>query len=210
MTPLAPVLPPQRVVADGKFFRLGGSKFFLKGITYGPFAPDENGVTFAPPERTARDFHLMRKLGANGLRVYYPPPLWFLDLAQEQGLKVLIDIPWPKHLCFLDAEETRQERATSCARRWQEPRGTPPCSRSAWSTKSPRKLSAGVAWRASSASSTNSSTWPGPWTRRLSTLSPTIRRRNFSGRATSTSSASTSICTGQKTSKLTWPDCKCR
>ncbi len=109
MTPLAPVLPPQRVVADGKFFRLGGSKFFLKGITYGPFAPDENGVTFAPPERTARDFHLMRKLGANGLRVYYPPPRWFLDLAQEQGLKVLIDIPWPKHLCFLDAEETRQE-----------------------------------------------------------------------------------------------------
>ena len=33
-----------RVRVDGKFFRLGDKKFFPKGVTYGPFAPDAAGV----------------------------------------------------------------------------------------------------------------------------------------------------------------------
>src|SRR5262249_50858583 len=109
MTSAASVLPADRVVADGKFFRLAEAKLFLKGVTYGPFAPDKRGQTFATPEQTARDFALIRKLGANLLRVYYPPERWFLDLAHENDLKVLIDIPWPKHLCFLDSQEAQQE-----------------------------------------------------------------------------------------------------
>ena len=99
----------ERVAVDGKFFRLGREKFHIKGVTYGPFAPNESGETFASREQTARDFALVRELGANVLRVYYPPPRWFLDHAQEQGLKVLIDIPWPKHLCFLDSDEAQEE-----------------------------------------------------------------------------------------------------
>src|SRR5438093_1193875 len=116
MIPAAPGPPADRVVVDGKFFRLAGTKFFLKGVTYGPFAPDEHGGTFATPEQTASDFQRIGELHANLLRVYYPPPLWFLDLAHEQGLKVLIDIPWPKHLCFLDAKET-QDGAREVVRR---------------------------------------------------------------------------------------------
>src|SRR3712207_6636648 len=29
-----------RVRRDGKFFRLGSEKFYVKGVTYGPFAPN--------------------------------------------------------------------------------------------------------------------------------------------------------------------------
>ncbi|MBI3853898.1 MAG: glycosyltransferase [Verrucomicrobia bacterium] len=98
-----------RVSVDGKFFRLGPRKFHAKGITYGPFAPNANGEMFATPQQTARDFKLINELGANFLRVYYVPPIWFLDLAAEHGLKILIDIPWPKHLCFLDLERSQEE-----------------------------------------------------------------------------------------------------
>ena len=93
-----------RVSVDGKFFRLGGRKFHPKGVAYGPFAPNAADGTFAPREQTAKDFAQIRELGANLVRVYHVPPRWFLDLATEHGLKVMVDIPWNKHLCFLETE----------------------------------------------------------------------------------------------------------
>lgn len=98
-----------RVQVDGKFFRLDGQRFYAKGITYGPFAPNANGEMFASPEQTARDFKLIRELGANLIRVYYAPPRWLLDIATEHDLKVFVDIPWPKHLCFMDSEASQYE-----------------------------------------------------------------------------------------------------
>jgi glycosyltransferase involved in cell wall biosynthesis len=105
----APSVAPSggRASVDGKFFRLNGKKLFFKAVTYGPFAPDAQGETFGSQTQVAADFRLIQELGANGIRVYYPPPRWFLNLALEHGLKVLIDIPWPKHLCFLDSEEAQ-------------------------------------------------------------------------------------------------------
>jgi GT2 family glycosyltransferase len=100
---------PARMRVDGKFFRLGGQKYYVKGITYGPFAPNAQNEMFPSPEQTARDFKQITGLGANLLRVYYLPPLWFLDLAGEHGLKILIDVPWSKHLCFLDSERSQNE-----------------------------------------------------------------------------------------------------
>src|SRR6267142_6399944 len=97
----------ERVRVDGKFFRLGDRKFHVKGITYGPFAPNADGEMFASPEQTAGDFKQIVELGANVIRVYYAPPLWLLNLASEHGLKVLVDVPWPKHLCFLDSERSQ-------------------------------------------------------------------------------------------------------
>jgi hypothetical protein len=32
-----------------------------------------------------------------------------LDLAHEHDLKLLVDIPWAKHLCFLDSNEAQEE-----------------------------------------------------------------------------------------------------
>ncbi|HEX4646191.1 MAG TPA: glycosyltransferase, partial [Verrucomicrobiae bacterium] len=98
-----------RATVDGKFFRLGREKFFLKGVTYGPFAPNEQTGTFASPAQTSRDFIQLRELGVNVLRVYHVPQPWLLDLAGAQGLKLLIDIPWPKHLCFLESDEFRRQ-----------------------------------------------------------------------------------------------------
>src|SRR5437870_13732008 len=98
-----------RVLVDGKFFRLGGKKFYAKGLTYGPFAPNEQKGMFPAREQTARDFLQIRELGANLLRVYYVPPRWFLDLAAEHDLRVLVDVPWPKHLCFLESGRAKKE-----------------------------------------------------------------------------------------------------
>jgi GT2 family glycosyltransferase len=97
-----------RVSVDGKFFRLGAEKFHVRGVAYGPFAPNAAGRPFASPEQTAADFKRIRQLNANVVRVYEVPDRWFLDLADEHGLKVLVDVPWNKHLCFLDSAEYRE------------------------------------------------------------------------------------------------------
>lgn len=102
-----------RISVDGKFFRRGAAKFFLKGVAYGPFAPDAHGQPFASPDQTARDFLLARELGVNLLRVYHVPPRWFLDLAAVNDLLLLIDIPWNQHLCFLDSAEQRAAARTA-------------------------------------------------------------------------------------------------
>ncbi|MCC6820529.1 MAG: glycosyltransferase [Verrucomicrobiota bacterium] len=96
-----------RVWVDGKFFRRGAEKFLLKGVAYGPFAPNAKGEPFASPEQTGRDFALIRELRANLLRLYHIPPRWFLDLAAQHDLLLLIDIPWDKHLLFLDEAARR-------------------------------------------------------------------------------------------------------
>ncbi len=115
----------ERVSVDGKFFRLGARKFHVKGITYGPFAPNADGELFASPEQTARDLKQLLELGANLLRVYHVPPRWFLDLAAQEGLKVLIDIPWAKHLCFADTGQSQREARQAVREAVQETRGHP-------------------------------------------------------------------------------------
>ncbi|MCX7872027.1 MAG: glycosyltransferase [Verrucomicrobiae bacterium] len=104
-----------RVKVDGKFFRLGEKKFFPKGVTYGPFAPDKDGLYFPAKEQVRKDFELIRELGANLIRVYNIPPRWLVDLAAEFDLKLLIDIPWGTHFCFLDSQQ-EQENARNAVR----------------------------------------------------------------------------------------------
>jgi O-antigen biosynthesis protein len=101
-----------RVRRDGKFFRLGDQKFSIKGVTYGPFAPNADGDYLPQRDQVHRDFAQIRELGANCLRVYNLPPKWFLDSAQDFGLKVLLDIAWPKNLTFIgDDKLMNQARA---------------------------------------------------------------------------------------------------
>jgi GT2 family glycosyltransferase len=95
------------VTVDGKFFRLGGGKFHVKGVSYGPFEPVAGGEAFASRERTKTDFAQIRELGANLVRVYHVPPRWFLDEAEQHGLKVLVDIPWNGDFNFLDSPKVR-------------------------------------------------------------------------------------------------------
>ena len=101
-----------RVRRDGKFFRLGDEKFYVKGLTYGPFAPNKEGICLPDPEQAGKDFELIGELGANCLRIYHLPPQWFLDLAQERGLKIFLDVSWPKNLNFVgDPEMTEEARS---------------------------------------------------------------------------------------------------
>ena len=98
---------PVRVRA--KFFFEGEKKFFIKGVTYGPFAPDENGEYFGTPEGAARDLDLMVESGVNLVRIYYVPPRWFLDLCEKRHIRALISIPWAEHLEFLKDAKIRNE-----------------------------------------------------------------------------------------------------
>ena len=98
-----------RVRVDGKFFRVGDGKFYIKGLTYGPFMRAANGERVPSPREVVRDFAQILELGANLVRLYYAPPRWFLDLASEHGLKLLIDTPWRPQSCFLDSEIKRED-----------------------------------------------------------------------------------------------------
>jgi GT2 family glycosyltransferase len=106
--PAATASRPTRVRVDGKFFRLGEEKFWVKGVTYGPFAPNDAGHHLPEPEQLERDLAQLRALGANTIRLYHAPPRSLLDAAQAHGLKVLVDVPWSKHRCFLDDEGDRE------------------------------------------------------------------------------------------------------
>ncbi len=56
------------------------------------------------------------------LRVYYVPPPWLLDLAAQHGLRLMVDVPWAKHLCFFESYDVQVEARKSvreAARRCQ-------------------------------------------------------------------------------------------
>ena len=97
----------ERVTVRSKFFFEGERKFFVKGVTYGPFAPDAEGYEFGPPDQAARDLAAIRESGANLVRIYTNPPTWFLDLCQENGLRVLLSIAWMEHVEFLNDPKVR-------------------------------------------------------------------------------------------------------
>ncbi len=91
-----------RATVAGKFLQLGPERFWVKGVSYGTFAPDEDGRYFPPPARIAEDFALMRRAGVNMLRTYTVPDQRFLDLAQQHGLRIMAGVPWADHVAFLD------------------------------------------------------------------------------------------------------------
>jgi glycosyltransferase involved in cell wall biosynthesis len=115
---ISPMLRPR---AEGKFLWTGTEKFFVRGVTYGAFPPDRDGHQFPEPRQVAQDFALMRLAGINSILTYTVPPRHFLDQAQEYGLRVIVNVPWMGHVCFLEQASTRrdarvavQKAASSC------------------------------------------------------------------------------------------------
>src|SRR5437773_3331162 len=96
-----------KIRAVSKFFFEGDRKFFIKGATYGPFKPDANGDSFGRPEQADVDFGMMREIGINTVRVYHAPPDWFLEKCLAAGIRVLITLPWEKHIEFLRQKKVR-------------------------------------------------------------------------------------------------------
>src|SRR5690349_733991 len=107
-----------RIATDGKFLRVppdalpgarerraearDGERFLVKGVTYGTFAPDADGHQFPPLEQIAADFRQMADFGINTVRTYTPPRRDLLDAAAREGLRVMVGLPWPQHVAFLD------------------------------------------------------------------------------------------------------------
>lgn len=97
----------ERIVVRSKFFFEGEKKFFVKGVTYAPFAPDAEGYQFGSKEQVAKDLAAIREAGANLVRIYTTPPRWFLDLCLENGIRVLFSIAWMEHVEFLNDPKVR-------------------------------------------------------------------------------------------------------
>jgi hypothetical protein len=98
-----------RLVSHGKYLLDGAQKFYIRGVSYGPFAPNSRGERYPEPERAAADFALMNRLGANVIRLYVPPPSWMVEEAQKAGLRMMLGIPWPFHMAFLDSADMMRE-----------------------------------------------------------------------------------------------------
>ena len=78
-----------------------------------------DGVPLPELDRLRADFAHMRDIGANCLRVYFPPPKWMLDEALAHDLRVFVDVPWEKHRCFFEdwqAQEGARRRVEHAAR----------------------------------------------------------------------------------------------
>ena len=105
----APPRPFPPITVRAKFFFDGDEKFFLKGVTYGPFAPDAEGDFVGNPAQARRDLEMMQGIGINLVRLYHVPPTWFLDLCREFRIRALISIPWAEHVEFLNNRAIRRQ-----------------------------------------------------------------------------------------------------
>src|SRR4051794_36200219 len=92
----------RRPEARGKFLFVGGEKFYVRGVTYGPFGPDSSPSEYGPRATVERDFARITTAGFNAVRVYSVPPAWLLDSAAAHGLRLLVGLPWEQHVAFLD------------------------------------------------------------------------------------------------------------
>lgn len=93
-----------RLRVDGKFFRAGNERVFLKMVTYGPFPKPTPEVLVNHHEQMAR----IADAGFNALRVYEAPEKALLDAAEQAGLWVFVGLCWDFHRDFI-------ANATICA-----------------------------------------------------------------------------------------------
>ncbi|MEO5782535.1 MAG: glycoside hydrolase family 2 TIM barrel-domain containing protein, partial [Ginsengibacter sp.] len=87
----------------GKFLFCGEEKFYIKGVTYGTFSPDNDGCQFPDISTIEKDFTMMAMYGINCIRTYTVPPVHLLDIADSLHLKVMVGLPWQQHITFLDS-----------------------------------------------------------------------------------------------------------
>jgi hypothetical protein len=65
---------PLRPRVAGKFIFIGEEKFYVRGVTYGPFKPDPDGSEYHDLKTVERDFALMAASNINTVRTYTMPP----------------------------------------------------------------------------------------------------------------------------------------
>jgi O-antigen biosynthesis protein len=80
----------------------------VRGVTYGTFRPNDETQDFPDRAAVADDFAAMAENGINTVRIYTVPPRWLLDLALQNGLYVMVGLPWEQHVTFLEDPERRR------------------------------------------------------------------------------------------------------
>jgi GT2 family glycosyltransferase len=101
----ATVMEDVRPRVRGKFLFVGEEKFYIRGVTYGPFHPDADGNEYHSLEIIERDFAQMVANGINVVRTYTTPPRSLLDAAQQYGLRVMVGLAADQYVGFLIDKE---------------------------------------------------------------------------------------------------------
>ena len=78
---------------DGKFFRSGADRVWVRAVTYGPFPGGW-------PAAIEADMARISAAGFNALRLYEMPSPDFLDAAWHHGLRVIGGLQWGQHADF--------------------------------------------------------------------------------------------------------------
>jgi O-antigen biosynthesis protein len=89
-------------IIQGKFIYVGEKKFYIRGISYGAFEPNEKGDEYYDLEKIDDDFSLMIKYGFNTVRIpHTTPPKSLLDIAHKYGLKVMVSLSAEQYTGYL-------------------------------------------------------------------------------------------------------------
>jgi O-antigen biosynthesis protein len=91
-----------RPSVEGKFLRVAGRRFWIRGVTYGTFLPNAHGELLPEPDVVRRDMERMVAAGVNTVRTYTVPPTSFLDMAWDNGLRVVAGLFWEGRQCLFE------------------------------------------------------------------------------------------------------------
>src|SRR4026208_984107 len=99
-----------RPCVRGKFIFVGANKFFIKGVTYGAFRPNDAGVEYHDLYKIRGDFGMMVRHGINTVRIpHTTPPVHVLDIAAEYGLHVIVGLSAEQYIGYLiDGENSER------------------------------------------------------------------------------------------------------
>ena len=96
---LAPIARPR---VGGKFLFVGDEKLYVRGVTYGAFAPDARGNEYHDLAAIERDFAQMAAHGINTVRIPHTmPPRALLDIAARHGLRVMVGLSAEQYIGYL-------------------------------------------------------------------------------------------------------------
>src|SRR5262249_33186811 len=102
----------------GKFIFVGDEKFYIRGVTYGAFAPREDGSEFHDLATIERDFAAMGAQGINTVRISHTvPPLSLLDAAHRHGLRVIVGLSAEQYVGYIAGREKEASRIQVLVRR---------------------------------------------------------------------------------------------
>ena len=111
----------------GKFLYVGSEKFYVKGVSYGAFRPNEKGSEYHDLEQIDHDFALMAANGINTVRVpHTTPPPHLLDIALKYGLRVIVGLSAEQYIGYLiDTEKEAPDFRTIVQERVRSVKGHP-------------------------------------------------------------------------------------